>query len=144
MDNASPPLLTPQEFVIVAVANQCQYGREKGGTKALEYQDEAWHALLSLLLGVAFDANGIVIHIPPTATTAAETDTASNVSPSLTNQKYDEKNTALEELATNLAERLATHGCAKDDDDNNNSNEEQEEKNGKDDKGDVATIGGTN
>eukprot|EP00957_Ditylum_brightwellii_P021460 1618809-Ditylum_brightwellii.AAC.1 len=78
MDKASPPLSTPQEFVIVDVVNQHEYGRGRSGTKNLAHQDAAWHALSSVLLGVAFHANGIVIHIPSSATTAAETTTALN------------------------------------------------------------------
>mmetsp|Transcript_26160 Transcript_26160/g.34779 ORF Transcript_26160/g.34779 Transcript_26160/m.34779 type:complete len:1284 (+) Transcript_26160:209-4060(+) len=147
MDDTSPPLSTPREFVIVAVVNQREFGRGRGGTKASARQDAARRALSSLLPGVAFDANGIVIHVPTTAAAAAAGNTtASNVSSSSTNQSHDGKNTALEELAPNLAERLAIHGrgCGKDDNDDDDDDEEQEEKNGKHDKGDVTTIGGTN
>eukprot|EP00957_Ditylum_brightwellii_P143759 10953477-Ditylum_brightwellii.AAC.1 len=83
---------------------------------------------------VGFDANGIAIYTSTTPTIAAGTTTASNVSSSSTNQKYDGNNIVLEELAPSLAESLAIycHGCDKDD---NNDHEEQEKKNRKADKG---------
>ena len=81
--------------------NGQEWSRGRGGTKASAKQDAARRALQALLPGVVFDDNGLVVEIPTTP---------------------NPPDSFLEDLAPNLAKRLAIGQKQPKDDDNDEDN----------------------
>jgi hypothetical protein len=130
-------LLVEEDFEMTVSIDGMEWGRGRGRTKSAAKQEAARRALQVLLPGVVFDdASGILVQLPTTTTTTTTTtahapvhhsntnttptmpSTTTTTPPSSWNNKAATTTAAsLEDLAPNLAKRLAI-GHTNDDDDN--------------------------
>ena len=104
-------LCTQHDFIIAVYVNDREFGRGRGGTKSSAKQDAARRAVRSLMPGVAFDANGIIVDLGGGRSSFSDAEMVAHL-------RTGGAATAPEDLAPNLASRLAIDGTPSDERDN--------------------------
>jgi hypothetical protein len=114
-DTKLPPGASQDDFEMAVFVDGMQWGRGRGRTKSAAKQEGSRRALQALLPGVVFDeANGVLIELPssPSTPSSQQGDLAAAT------RKTSNTATSLEDLAPNLAKRLAIgHNEEEEDDD---------------------------